>query len=69
MRQTPPKGEPTYTPISAPTEVTDEEWVTLSGTYTGMTSDNNLVIYVESAGAKTSYYIDNFTLKVVEKNQ
>ncbi len=69
MKQTPTKGEPTYTPVSAPTEVTDAEWVTLSGTYTGMTSDNNLVIYVESVGAKTSYYIDNFTLKVAEKNQ
>ena len=68
MKQTPIKGEATYTPVSSAQEVTDAEWVTLSGTYTGMTSDNNLVIYVESVGAKTSYYIDNFTLKVMEKN-
>jgi endo-1,4-beta-xylanase len=66
MKQTPTKGEPTYTPVSEAKEVTDADWVILTGTYTGMTSDNNLVIYVESAGAKTSYYIDEFTLKVSE---
>ncbi len=68
MKQTPKKGEATYTPVSAAKEVTDAEWVTLSGTYTATTGNSNLVIYVESAGAKTSYYIDDFKLSVAEKN-
>ncbi len=64
MRQTPPKGEATYTPISNPTTVTDGEWTTLSGEYKVMTNDNNLLIYVEAAGATTSFYIDNFVIKI-----
>jgi endo-1,4-beta-xylanase len=64
MMQTPPKGEATYTPISAPKQVTDGEWVTLSGEYKVTTSDNNLLIYVEAAGPTTSFHIDNFTIKV-----
>jgi endo-1,4-beta-xylanase len=64
MRQTPPKGDVTYMPVSSPMTVTDSEWVTLSGEYKVLTSDNNLVIYVETAGATTSFYIDNFAVKV-----
>ncbi len=63
MKQTPPKGEPTYVEVSKLTPVTDGEWVTLSGEYKATTSDNNLLIYVESAGATTSFYIDNFVIK------
>jgi hypothetical protein len=64
MKQTPPKGDPTYVEVSKLTPVTDGDWVTLSGQYTATTSDNNLLIYVESAGATTSFYIDNFVLKM-----
>ena len=64
MRQTPPKGEPSYVAITKPTTVTDGEWVTLSGQYTVTTSDNNLLIYVEANGTTTSFYIDNFVVKV-----
>ena len=68
MAQTPLKGAVNYVEISMPKEVTDAEWVTLAGKYNATTTDNNLVIYVESAGATTSFYIDNFSLKVVEKS-
>ena len=64
MRQTPPSGDPTYVEVSKLTPVTDREWVTISGQYTATTSNNNLLIYVESAGATTSFYIDNFVIKV-----
>jgi Carbohydrate binding domain len=63
MKQTPPKGDPTYVEVSKLTPVTDGDWVTISGEYTATTTDNNLLIYVESAGATTSFYIDNFLIK------
>jgi endo-1,4-beta-xylanase len=63
MKQTPPKGEVSYVEITKPATVTDGEWVTLSGEYKVSTTDNNLVIYIEAAGAKTSFYIDNFAIK------
>jgi endo-1,4-beta-xylanase len=64
MKQTPPKGDASYTPITNLTTVTDGDWVTLSGEYKVTTSDNNLLIYVEAAGATTSFYIDNFVVKM-----
>ena len=64
MLQTPPTGAPTYMEVTQPKEVTDAEWTTLAGKYTGTTSDNNLIIYVEGAGATTSFYVDNFTISV-----
>ncbi len=64
MRQTPPKGEASHIGITKPTTVTDGEWVTLSGQYTVTTNDNNLLIYVEAEGATTSFYIDNFAVKI-----
>ena len=63
IKQTPPKGDPSYVEVSKPTAVTDGEWTTLSGEYKATTTDNNLLIYVESAGAATSYYIDNFLIR------
>ena len=64
MQQTPPKGEATYTPITTATIVTDGDWVTLSGEYKVTTTDNNLLLYIEAAGATTSFYIDNFVVKL-----
>ncbi len=64
MQQTPSKGEIQYINIVAPTAVTDAEWTTLTGKYMATTSDNNLVIYVEAAGATTAFHIDNFSVKV-----
>lgn len=67
MLETPPTGEPKYVEVTTPKEVSDADWTTLTGKYTGTTNDNNLVIYIEAAGATTSFYVDNFNLKVVEK--
>lgn len=63
MKQTSPKGDPTFVEVSKSMPVNDGDWTTLSGQYTATTNDNNLLIYVESAGATTSFYLDNFVLK------
>lgn len=64
MRETPKQGEQKYIAIANATEVTDGEWVTLKGEYTATTIDNNLLIYVEADGKATSFYLDNFELKI-----
>lgn len=69
MQETPQKGKPTFTEITHLTTVTDREWVTLSGEYKVTTNDNNLLIYVEAAGATTSFFIDNVVIKMPEKNK
>ncbi len=52
MLQTPSTGEPKYIEITTPKEVSDAEWTTLTGKYTGAT---------------TSFYVDDFSLKVADK--
>jgi endo-1,4-beta-xylanase len=64
MQQTPPKGDKSYVQIAEAKTVTDGEWVTLSGQYTATTTDNNLLIYVEAVGKTTSFFIDNFEIKM-----
>ncbi len=64
MLETPPKGEAKYKSLTNFTPVNDGEWVTLSGEYKVTTSDNNLLVYVEAAGAATSFHIDNFSIKI-----
>jgi endo-1,4-beta-xylanase len=64
MQETPPKGEAKYSEITVPKTVTDAEWTTLTGQYTATTTDNNLLLYVEAAGATTSFFIDNFSVSV-----
>lgn len=66
MQQTPPGGKPTYVEIVPATKVTDAEWVTLEGEYKSTTDNNNLFILVETEGEKTSFYLDNFELKIPE---
>lgn len=63
MQETNSSGERTFTPITELTPVTAGEWVTLTGEYTGTTSDYNLVITIAAEGATTSFYIDNFVIK------
>lgn len=67
MLQTPSGKEPTYMEVTPSQEVTDTEWTTLTGKYIATTTNNNLVLYIESANAKTSFYVDNFTLSATEK--
>ncbi len=64
MQQTAPDGKITQVPITDATPVTDAEWVTLSGSYKVTTSDNNLLICVEAAGATTAFHIDNFLIRI-----
>jgi len=64
IQQTPQKGDVQYVNVVPPTEVTDAEWTTLTGKYTATTQDNNIIVYIEAAGATTSYFIDNFSIKI-----
>jgi endo-1,4-beta-xylanase len=64
MQQTPPKGEAKFIPISELKTVTDAEWVTISGSFTPSSNGDNLLIYVEAAGATTAFHIDNFVIRV-----
>lgn len=66
IKQTPPKGEPSYIEVAPMTKVTDAGWVTLSGDYKASTTDNNLIVYVESVGATTAFYVDNFKLSIAK---
>lgn len=67
IKQTPAKGEATYVEIAPMTKVTDAGWVTLSGEYSASTADNNLLVYVESTGPTTAFYLDNFSISVAQK--
>lgn len=64
MQQTPLEGDPTYVEIVPAIKVTDGEWVTLKGEYKVTTERNNLLVRIEAEGEKTSFYLDNFELKV-----
>lgn len=59
-----PDGSDNLVAVSRPAEVTDADWVRLSGEYKVKTEDNKHVVTVEAKGAKTSYYIDDFELKI-----
>lgn len=46
------------------TEVTADEWVTLEGKYSTEADIINVLVIVEAEGENTSFYLDNFELKV-----
>jgi endo-1,4-beta-xylanase len=54
---------------SAMNGVTSGSWVTLQGSYRLTTDVTNLILYVESAGATTEYYIDDFRITEVVPDQ
>jgi endo-1,4-beta-xylanase len=62
MQRTPTSGSTAFDSIAFGVAATDSAWVTLSGTYTFSTDVTNLLLYVESASATASYYIDTFSL-------
>lgn len=64
MQQSPQTDDPTYVEIVAPTKVTDAEWVTLEGEYKSTTEKNGLAIFVTAEGENTSFYLDDFELKI-----
>ena len=53
---------------SATNGVTDAAWVKLSGLYTLTTDVTALLVYVESTGATTQYYLDDFSVAQVPRD-
>ena len=65
IQQTARKGDKiTFVEIVPATEVTTDEWVTLEGEYTAKADSRNILVIVEAEGENTSFYLDDFELKV-----
>ncbi|HVH88212.1 MAG TPA: carbohydrate binding domain-containing protein, partial [Terriglobales bacterium] len=47
---------------SATAGVTDSNWVMLQGTYSFAGNPTGLLLYIESAGSTTQYYVDDFSV-------
>ncbi|HLK90715.1 MAG TPA: endo-1,4-beta-xylanase, partial [Polyangia bacterium] len=65
MQRTPTTGSTAFDSIKFQAAITDSAWVTLSGTYSFSTPVNDLLLYVESASATASYYIDTFSVTLL----
>ena len=63
VMRTPTGGSAAFEPVAgASASVTPDGWVTMTGTYSFTGSVSGLLLYVESASATASYYIDTFSL-------
>jgi endo-1,4-beta-xylanase len=65
VRRRPTSGGDQFDTVVGSTAVTDAAWVTLQGSYSFAGSVSSLLLYVESASATASYYIDDFSIVVV----
>ena len=65
VQRTPTTGSTAFDSIQFGAAVTDGAWVTLSGTYSFTTPVTDLLLYVESASATASYYIDTFSVTLL----
>ena len=65
VQRTPATGSTAFDSIKFGAAITDSAWVTLSGTYSFTTPANDLLLYVESASATASYYIDTFSVTLL----
>lgn len=64
VQRTPTGGSTAFDRVvaSTPTGVTDGAWVTLQGYYSFAGDVSGLLLYVESASATASYYLDDFSI-------
>jgi endo-1,4-beta-xylanase len=62
MMRTLTDGSSAFDTVVASTNATADGWVQLAGNYSFTTAANGLILYVESASATASYYIDAFSL-------
>jgi endo-1,4-beta-xylanase len=62
MMRTQSDGSNLFEQVAPSINVTDQGWVTLSGSYSFTGTATGLILYVESASATASYYIDAFSL-------
>ena len=62
MQRTLPGGANAFDTVVTNTNATDAAWVTLSNIYSFTADSTALLLYVESASATASYYIDSFSI-------
>jgi endo-1,4-beta-xylanase len=65
MQRTPTGGSTAFDQVTPSTNATDGGWVTLSGQYSFTTDVSSLLLYVEAASATASFYVDDFSIRVV----
>src|SRR5215470_5066329 len=65
VQRTPTGGSNAFDQVTPSTNVTDSSWVTLTGQYSFAGSVSGLLLYVESASATASFYVDDFKITVV----
>lgn len=63
VRRTSPEGKVTFDEVASADNVTELEWVRLSGDYE-VKEEGSFLLIVEAAGSKTSFFIDDFELSV-----
>ena len=51
--------------MASNTAVTDAGWAVVQGTYSFVGSVSSLLVYVESTSATASYYVDDFSIRVL----
>jgi endo-1,4-beta-xylanase len=62
MQQTAPDGTNQFITVAQNSNVTDGEWVTLTGNFSYAANVTGLLLYVEATTATASYYIDGFSV-------
>ena len=65
MRRTPTGGSAAFEPVTSNTAVTDAGWAMVQGSYSFAGSASSLLLYIESPSATASYYVDDFSVRVV----
>ena len=65
MRRTPVGGSAVFEQVAGNTAVTDAGWVVVQGQYSFAGSASSLLLYIESTSATASYYVDDFSIRVV----
>jgi endo-1,4-beta-xylanase len=61
------QGTANFDTVVGNTQVTDAQWVNLAASYTLSNDVDGLSIYVETASSLASYYIDDFSMTLVDQ--
>ena len=65
MQRTPTGGSAVFEQVAGNTTVTETGWVMVQGQYSFTGSASSLLTYIESTSATASYYVDDFSIRVV----
>jgi endo-1,4-beta-xylanase len=65
MRRTPAGGSALFEQVTSNTAVNDGGWAILQGLYSFAGTASSLLLYVESTSATASYYLDDFSVRLI----